>query len=123
MSFTRLWPTRLRARKSGLLISSSENLTSSAVNDVPSCHFTALRSLIFQVRPSAESPPFSIVGTELAIGIDEPERREHLPPDALIDFDARHQGMKDRRLLRQRRDHLPARLVRRIGRAFGLRKC
>src|SRR4029079_5158896 len=59
---------------------------------------------------------------ELAVEFDEPQRREHLPPDALIDLDPRHQRMEDGRLLRQRRDHLPARLVRRIGRAFGLRK-
>ena len=60
------------------------------------------------------------VGNEFPVGLDVPERREHLPPDALIDLDARHQGMKDSRLLRQRRDHLAARLVRGIGRTFGL---
>jgi len=66
MSFTRLWPTRLRTRKFGLLISSSEYLTSSAVKAVPSCHLTLLRSLIFQVRPSADRPPFSTLGISRA---------------------------------------------------------
>ena len=62
------------------------------------------------------------IGHEVAIRVDEPERREHLPPNALIDLDAGHQRMKDGRLLRQRRDHLPARLVGRIARTFGLSK-
>src|SRR6266581_3580637 len=63
MSLTKLWPTRLRARKLVSLIRSRENFTSSAEKAVPSCHFTSVRSLIFQVRPSADRPPFSRVGS------------------------------------------------------------
>src|ERR1700737_5441872 len=63
------------------------------------------------------------VRNEIAIRVDEPKRREDLPPDALIDLDTGHEGMKDGRLLRQSRDHLPAWLVGRIGRTFRLSKC
>ena len=62
------------------------------------------------------------VRNEIAIRVDEPKRREDLPPDALIDLDTGHEGMKDGRLLRQSRDHLPAWLVGRIGRTFRLSK-
>ncbi len=63
---TSSWPWRLPARKSGLFKSSIEYLTSSAVKGAPSCHLTPSRSLIVQVRPSAETPPFSTVGTSFA---------------------------------------------------------
>ena len=63
------------------------------------------------------------VRNEVAIRIDKPQRREDLPPNAPIDLDTGHQGMKDGRLLRQSRDHLPAWLVGRIGRTFRLSQC
>ena len=66
MSRTSSWPARRPARKSGLLMSSSVNLTSSAVNGLPSCHFTSSRSLTRQLRPSSEMPPLATVGTSAA---------------------------------------------------------
>ena len=65
----------------------------------------------------------SQVRNKVAIRIDKPQRREDLPPNALIDLDTGHQGMKDGRLLRQGRDHLSAWLGGRIGRTFRLSKC
>ena len=63
------------------------------------------------------------VRNEVAIRIDKQQRREDLPPIALIDRDTGHHRVKDGRLLRQSRDHLPAWLVGRIGRTFRLSQC
>ena len=107
MSLTSSWPARRPARKSGLLIRSSVYLTSSAVNGSPSCHFTSLRSLMRQLRPSCEMPPLATVGTsaassgtKTALGGDAPERAEDVEVDALIHLDMEHQRVEDGGLLR-----------------------
>src|SRR5258708_29445832 len=66
MSRTSSCPARRADLKLGLTRSSIENLTSSAVKDAPSCHLTPLRSLIVQLSPSAEIPPFATVGISAA---------------------------------------------------------
>src|SRR5437016_3820135 len=62
MSLTSSCPALRAAANFGLLTRSRLNFTSSAVKGVPSCHLTLLRSLMRQLSPSAEMPPFSMLG-------------------------------------------------------------
>ena len=49
-----------------LMITLYEKATSPAVSGWPSCHFTPGLIFTVQVRPSAEMPPFSLVGSSAA---------------------------------------------------------
>jgi hypothetical protein len=55
------------------MMTSSVKATSSAENGCPSCHVTSGRSLIVQMSPSFETPPFSTVGISVArLGMNFP---------------------------------------------------
>ena len=91
-----------------LLIRSSVNFTSSAVNAVPSCQVTPWRSLMRQFQPVLRDAAVADGGNlsgqlwnEIATGIDVPKRAEYVPVNALIDLDMWHQRIEHRRFLRQ----------------------
>ena len=128
MSVTSSCPLRLNARKCGLLISSSVNFTSSALNGcavVPGDAGAQLdRAIPARPRRCRHSPSVGTsaasCGMKLPLGIDVPQWAEHVPMDALIHLDMRHQRVEHRRLLRQADDDLAGGLG---GRLWGCLRC